>query len=128
MGVVFVPMPYNGGSLEGVEFTLIKRSRADLATDLKAFIVRCAPELTEAEKAALALLPPDANDLNVGRAAMCYAITGVTVVLVVIAATYACPGSAPRVALTDDEITQLGPELTARKLLQLRRAALERRI
>jgi hypothetical protein len=128
MDVVLVPMPYNGGPIEGIQFTIVERFKYDGAASLKAFIVRRRPHLSAAEEAALRLVPQDALDLPVGRAAKCYAITAVTIVGAVIAATYACPGLASEPHLSEEEIAQLGPELSARRLLQLRRKALERRL
>lgn len=129
LDLVIVPMPYNGGSLQDVPFTLVERHAADTNTEhYDAILIRRAPRLTEAETEALRLMPPDSLDLNVGRAAMCYAVTAVTVVAVVMFATTACPGTPIDIHLDDDVVKRLGPELTARKLIQVRRLALDRRI
>jgi hypothetical protein len=128
LDIVLIPLPYNGGDVSAVKFKLIQRHATDVPPQTyESFLVRRAPRLTAAEAAALKLVPRDATDLNIGRAGMCYAITMVAVVAVVMGATYACPGRRPDFHLDDEDVKRLGPELTARTLIRLRRQALEQR-
>ena len=55
----------------------------------------------------------------------CYAITAITVTLVLAGATYACPGVTEPDTLPEEEIRTIGPSATARKLLAIRRRILE---
>lgn len=129
LDLVLAPMPYNGGRLDDVPFTLIQRHAPGVdLQDYDAILVRRPPVLTAAERAALDLIPRNAFDLNLGRSAMCYAITAVAIVAVVIFATAACPHHQINLHLDDDDIKQLGPEMTARTLVNLRRQALDRRL
>ena len=121
------PMPYTGGPLEEKHFTLTARARADAQTWFDAILVINEPDLSEMERAALDLVPPDELVMQVGKAAMCYAITAVTVFIVVAVATYACPGIGDLEHLDDDVVRSLRPSATARELLALRRQGLERR-
>jgi hypothetical protein len=126
--VAMVPLPYNGGPISRSGFHLLERIKESSDAALDGFLVRHSPALTRAELAALKLVPREVLDFNVGKAAMCYAITGVALVAVVIFATSACPGKIPDFHLDDDIIRRLGPEATARQLLGLRRKALEHRV
>jgi hypothetical protein len=121
------PMPYSGGPLDDSSFTLTARGREGQDSWLEALLVIHEPKLTETERAALDLVASEDSAINIGKSAMCYAITAVTVFIVVAGATYACPAIFEEPHLDDDVVRQLGPSKTARELLLLRRHALERR-
>ncbi len=127
-----VAMPYNGGRVAAAGFSLVEFLNDEDAGQLEAVIVVSSPVLTAAERAALRLVPADQIGSNIGRAAMCWAVTAVTVAAVVVLATSFCIS---RVAgrdlverhLPEDRIKQLGPAASARALVALRRAILEER-
>ena len=122
-----VPLPYNGGQLARGGFQLIQAVRPKEKAALEGVMVRHLPPLSPAEKAAIKELPAAFAGFNVGDAAMCYAITAVAIVMVVIFATAACPGSYPDLHLDEAVIKKIGPEATARQLLALRRTIMEKR-
>lgn len=125
--MVLAPMPYNGGPLDGVGFQLIERHAEDMRREpYEAILVRRSPRLTRAEKEALKLVPRSSFDMNIGRVAMCYAITAVTVVAVVMFATSACPGKLVELHLDEEDMKSMSPEMTSRMLIRLRRKILER--
>jgi hypothetical protein len=128
MPVVVVPLPYNGGALSPDGFTLMERTKPGITANLEGFAVRHVPELTVAEAEALQRLPAENNDFNVGRAAMCYAITGIVLVGAVMGATYACPGRYERPHLEEELVRSLGPAASAAEMLALRRQALEEHV
>jgi hypothetical protein len=121
------PMPYTGGSVDGASFELTMRVADDREGWLDAILVIHEPELTDIERAALELVPEWESGINIGKSAMCYAITAVTVFIVVAGATYACPGTPDVLHLDDEAVARIGPQRTARELLALRRQSLERR-
>ena len=128
LDVAAFPMPYTGGALEDSAFQLTVRFKEgyDKAW-LDAVLVINEPELTEMERAALELVSGNEVGIEIGRAALCYAITAITVFIVVAGATYACPGVKSLDHLDDETIRELTPSMTARELLALRRQALEHR-
>jgi hypothetical protein len=121
------PMPYTGGPVDDGSFALTSRVGPGADDWLDAVVVIHEPGLTDIERAALDLIPLEQSGINIGTSAMCYAITAVTVFVVVAGATYACPGIPDVLHLDDETVRRLGPERTSRELLGLRRAALERR-
>jgi hypothetical protein len=126
LDVCVVPMPYNGGQLALDEFTLVEHHLPNAEDRLEAVAIRHAPALTRAEQAALNAVPADQNEWNVGSPMMCYALTGVAIVGVVIAATSFCYQiEAPEEAIPEEEINAIGPAATARKLLAIRRRIIE---
>ncbi len=127
-----VAMPYNGGRVAAAGFALVEFLADDGDGALEALIVTSAPDLTAAERAALRLVPADQIGSNIGRAAMCWAVTAVTIAAVVVLATSFCisrvAGRDPEERhLPEDRIKQLGPAASARALLALRRSILEER-
>lgn len=122
-----VPLPYNGGRISRAGFRLVQGLKPGAKTELDGFLVRHSPKLTAAEREAIRRLPVESAPFNVGDAANCYAITGVAIVMVVMFATYGCPGRYGDLHLDDQVIKQIGPEATARELLGLRRKILEKR-
>lgn len=120
-----VPMAYNGGYVDEHSFKLVEHFLPDSDERLEAVAVVHSPPLTPAERAALRAVPPDQREWSIGQPMACYAITAVTIVAVVIAATYACPGIVEPEAMPEKEIKAIGPAATARKLLAIRRRVLE---
>ncbi len=127
LDIAVVPLPYNGGRLLRTGFKLVQGCRPGTKANLEGLLVRHSPPLTPAERAAIRGIPIEAAPFNVGDAANCYAITGVAIVMVVMFATYGCPGAYADLHLDDQVIKQLGPEAAARELLGLRRTILEKR-
>jgi hypothetical protein len=124
-----IPMAYNGGEIESETFQLVEHYQEGTEHGLEAVIVVHSPALSAAERVALQAVPPDQREWNIGQPSMCYAITAVTVFIVVYGATYACPfpqeESPEALGISDEEIKAIGPQATARKLLEIRRRALE---
>lgn len=120
-----IAMPYNGGYVADDSFKLVEHYLPGSDERLTAVAVRHAPPLTPAERAALRAVPPDQREWSIGQPMACYAITAITVTLVLAGATYACPGIVEPEELPDETIKELGPAATARKLLALRRQVLE---
>lgn len=120
-----VPMPYNGGYVADDSFKLVEHYLPGTHERLAALAVRHTPPLTPAERAALKAVPPDQREWSIGQPMACYAITAITVTIVLAGATYACPGITEPEELPDETIKALGPEATARKLLAIRRQVLE---
>jgi len=124
--------PYNGGRLAPQGFELVEYVKDGAGSSLEALIVEAAPELNEAEAAALKLVPE--NDLvrNVGVPLDCE--TTYWAVAVVGLAFAAAVGLIVAVAisvfhmrathLTEEQIKTAGPAASARALLRLRREAL----
>lgn len=122
-------LPYNGGGFSPDGFTLVEHVRSDGdKIQLEAVVVSNPTELTRAEKAALQLVSEDQLELNVGHNVeiMCYALCATALVVLVINATGLCGRSSRNTikSMSDAEIRRLGPDLTARRLLELRRAAI----
>ncbi len=126
MEVAIVPFPYNGGNINEKEFQLAEFYK-DKKTELDAIIIKSTPKLSKHEKEALKLIPSDMTDINIGKAALCYAITAVGVVWTVLAATSFCPGMQNdfNVSLSEKMIDKLGPIASAKELLRLRREYIE---
>lgn len=136
---VFVPdglkaytagIPYNGGPLDPNGFELVEHLKTGSEKEeFEAIILRRPPALTEAEKFALEQLNDD--DLNLGSAIMCFAISAVTFAATVSAATgMTCPHSSDlKRGLQHPEVTMdvknASPELIARRLLNTRREIIE---
>lgn len=121
--------PYNGGRLRPEELTLVEHRRDDAESGLEAIALRHMPPLTEAERAVLERVPEDQLEMNLAvRAGCCDSITEIA--QVVIAVTYAVMCMAPVDPgeevehLAEHRIEQLGPAVSARELLELRREAL----
>ncbi|HEY0758934.1 MAG TPA: hypothetical protein VGD59_06735 [Acidisarcina sp.] len=124
--------PYNGGRLAAEGFELVEYFKDGASANLEALIVASAPELNEAEAAALKLVPE--NDLvrNVGVPLDCE--TTYWAVAVVGGAFATAIGLFVAVAisvfrmqathLTEEQIQKAGPAASARALLRLRREAL----
>lgn len=127
-----VSLPYNGGAVKKSGLEIVQYVSTAESPRLRALAVRHAPELTDAETAALRELPDAGIGANIGTAAMCYAITGVAIVAAVMGATSFCVGRVlnphdPVEHLSVGEIKRLGPARTARGLLRARRKALQER-
>jgi hypothetical protein len=140
--IAAVAMPYNGGRLAQDGFSLVEHYREDSDAELDGFVLRHAPELTRSESAALDKLPAEMSEMNVGNAALCYALSLVGIAAVVSLATGICcphwvveandPGSAstpmPDLHLGDAQLEKISAAATARHLLRIRREMLEHRL
>lgn len=135
-----VAIPYNGGTLAPRGFSLVEHYTPGATDALDAVLVRHTPQLTKGEKAALDRLPTDLAEMNVGTAALCFALSAVAIASAVCLATGICCPHRPRVPrddedfattpdfhLQDEQLTQMNPALAARHLLRIRRDALEGR-
>jgi len=128
-------VPYNGGRLAPGGFSLVERYREGTGHQLEGFILASAPPLTEAEKAALQQVPEDQLELNVGQvhAEALPFIATITVVaetaVFAVAWTKTAWGlmSQGEEHIKEDELQNLGPGASARKLLAIRRKILEGR-
>lgn len=128
-----VALAYNGGKLLPFDLVEFYDDQNLKAYELQAIALRRAPKLSKAEIAALQAVPSSQLERNVSSAQACYALSAVAVaVLVTLAAicsySFHSPfvnDEDPRMALSEDELERIGPEATARKLLALRRKALE---
>lgn len=127
-----VILPYNGGRLARQGFTLVEHWREDVDCPLQAVALRHAPALTPAERAALEQVPADQLELNVGRAYMCWALSVIAIAALVTLVAICTYGpeedddhDGPNDHLSEDDILALGPAVTARQLLALRRRKLE---
>src|SRR5262245_37665329 len=96
--VAFVPLPYNGGLLADDGIVLIEHPRTDDAEPLDVLVLRHAPPLTKAERAAIAKVPKEQRAMNVGnplgpRACSVLLLTAaVAVEVAVVAVTFAITG------------------------------------
>jgi hypothetical protein len=140
--IAAVAMPYNGGRLASDGFSLVEHYREDSGAELDAFVLRHAPALTRAESAALDKLPAEMLEMNVGNAALCYALSLVGIAVVVSLATGICcphwvvrandPGAAstpmPDLHIGDAQVERMSAATTARHLLRIRREMLEHRL
>jgi|GEM_PF-5741771 hypothetical protein len=88
--VIALNLPYNGGDIDLGAFTLIEHYREDSEIEFDAVVLRHMPELNEAERDAMKLVPPDQDELHVGGIGMCFALCGVAVAALVCLATGLC--------------------------------------
>jgi len=125
---VFEEFAYNGGPIPKDGFRLLERYKPGTSEALEAIILKGDPELTEAEMAALKSVPSDMWALNVSRPLCCgdsYTAIGVVVLAVAVTLVVACAAAMPEPkSLNASKIAKLGPAATARKLLEMRQAAL----
>lgn len=131
MDLAYAVLPYNGGAIDGITFSLTQYHDPDREKiELDAILVFRSSPLSPAESAALALLPSDQLDLNVGPIAECWGLTGVAVALAVIVITIGCKvlPIVATAAISDETIARIGPERTARELVRARRLALQRTV
>lgn len=142
MDAVSTVFPYNGGRLSSEGFTLVEHYRDDSKAGLEAFVLRSAPQLTPAERAALNDVPDDQLSHTIGMASWCEttwwvaatvalatafpAATAVTATTLVISRN---PVEAQwDEHLADDQVKRLGPAASARSLLAMRRNIIETNI
>jgi hypothetical protein len=125
---IFEEFPYNGGALAIEGFQLVERVRDGSDAALESIIVKINPTLSADEKAALKLVPSSQLGRNVGAACCCgdsYTAIGVVVAAVVATALLTCLRPVPLAeTITKEELAKLGPAASARKLLEVRRAAI----
>lgn len=128
--------PYNGGRLASGGFSLAEHYQESSDMALEGLVIEIPPPLTAAERAALNKVPADQRAMNVGAGIDCQttwwaaatfavgAATGFTVgVLVTVAVTLAV-SSLPADRLSEEDLAQLDPSASARKLLAIRRELL----
>jgi len=150
---VFVPkgvdmaviiLPYNGGRLASEGFTLVEHHKEGTEQQLEAVVMRADPELTDAERAALNMVPKEQLVRNVGVALRCdttWWAVGLVAAGLVTAAAVGVAGTAGLIAtialtacllardvhVSEAQIEKLGPAASARKFIQLRRDVLQER-
>lgn len=132
-GIDFVPvvLPYNGGVLAKEGFSLVEHVKDGSSEALDAFVVSTPPKLTAAEVAAVKKVEASQRGKNVGSAAWCettaWAVVSAVGDAVTLTLGLACLMPIPEGHLSDVELASLGPNASARKILQLRRDALVKR-
>ncbi|HEY3755838.1 MAG TPA: hypothetical protein VGL42_06790 [Opitutaceae bacterium] len=138
---VFVPkdldafattLPYNGGAINSKGLSLIEHWNENSDAGLEAVALRIDPELTESEKAALRLVPSDQVAKNVGVSIDCdttwiavAAVLGCLAGAGVIALATAFCGVIKDVHVSEAALAKMSPTAAARKLVALRREALQ---
>lgn len=134
MDTVILLLPYNGGQLADTGFVVAEHYKEGSNASITGVIVQTAPSLTPAESAALNKVSPDQFRLNVGMVLDC-CTTGAAVaslvadvVLLVVALLEPAFRGADSIHLSDEEISRLGPNASARRLLALRRDFLSRQV
>lgn len=129
-----IVLPYNGGRLATGSFEFVEHFKPDVKVRLEAVLVLAKPNLTQAERAALRLVPADQISKNVGHSADCdttwwavavftagLAVAGALAVAALAAAAFTSNFTANQPHLPDSTIARLGPAASARRLLALRR-------
>ncbi|MBB3222289.1 hypothetical protein [Pseudoduganella umbonata] len=125
-----VGFAYNGGSLRNESFALLEYSKPFERQGYETLIVKVPPELSEIEREALALVPPESWESNIGHATMC-PVACVGIAAIVIALVTCAGGCAElerqlgKISLTADQLRQLGPLSSASELLAVRREVFE---
>lgn len=129
-------LPYTGGELDDGQFSLVTYKREEHTRDLNALILKRTPDLTSAEKAALAQVgsefhigPADLASIGFCTPAALFACVtaGVIVAGVGVGAWYYLHHGAtqPRdLRVSEENIARLGPTASARELLAARRRIL----
>lgn len=134
MDCVILMMPYNGGKLADTGFVLAEHYQENSNASMTGIVVQTAPSLTPAESTALRQVSSEQLRLNVGMVQDCCttgaAVASVVadVVLLAIALLEPAFQGAADLHLSDAEIERLGPNASARRLLQLRREFLSRQV
>ncbi|MEQ1949589.1 MAG: hypothetical protein ABL995_20525 [Bryobacteraceae bacterium] len=130
---VVAALPYNGGPLDESGLTFAQFYQEGSSRRLDAIAVVHPPDLTAAEEAALAQLPPDDAGNSLGSVTRCWAACAAGgALLVTLVATLCCMKrvtdasweAAERAAMLKESPEKLGPSATARRLLSLRRQIL----
>ena len=127
-------LPYNGGKIEN---ELLRIEQKTLTNDnsenglISSSLILNKPTLSPIEENVLLQIPDDFDARNLGGAAICYAATLVALAYTVIAATSACDEDgipADLIRFHDEDITNWGPRLSAKKILEKRRDLLNGRL
>jgi hypothetical protein len=154
--------PYNGGRLARQGFTYVEYVEKPQTTGLSLLVLKTDPQLSRAEQAALAAVPSDMTNLNVGVAYMCEyttvlaaggavvgglvgglagvfggAVVGAVVggaagAIVDAALVYAfahaigAKTGGPKPFINAAELRRLGPEMSAKQLLNARLEAMQK--
>src|SRR6266487_1488474 len=135
-------LPYNGGRLAQEGFILAERFTEGSDAALEALVVRIDPPLTEAERAALQLVPVDQAINNVSANKPCDTTWVAVATVAAVAATPAAHAIVEGIitvltilGVTPDDLEPhipeetlklLGPAASARKLLEMRREVLSK--
>lgn len=109
-------------------FSLVEYYTREKSAVLEAVLIVRSPRLTEPEKAALDLVPPELTELNIGTVGrMAVTVTTITIALFVVAVHTPAFGGAitvrdrfRNVTLANERIQELGSMPAARELLALR--------
>lgn len=142
--------PYAGGRLVRQGFTFVEYVEQPATAGLALFVLKSEPKLTAAEKSALELIPRSAALLEVGSSYECeyttlmaaaFGVAGAIVgraagavvgavagAIVDVALVHAVASAATAVKpehLTSEELKRLGPEQSAKQLVNLRLQALQ---
>jgi hypothetical protein len=134
--VAFIPLPYNGGALAETGLVLVEHPAFENVEPLEVLILRHPPSLSKAERAALDKVPPEQNELNLGRGPGIHAcgiawVVAASAVAVVALTVYALAGGNIELShmkhIDDAEIKKMGPAKTARVLVEMRRELLTKK-
>lgn len=135
-GLSCILLPYTGGELDDSKFSLLTYKRQEDATGISALVLKRAPELTAAEKAALAQVgseyhigPADLASTGFCTPAALFACVtaGVLVAGVGVGAWYYLHHGAtqpPEMRLSEETVSRLGTTAGVRELLATRRRIL----
>ena len=127
-------LPYNGGKIQNELLKVVQKTKNNddpVSELIMANLILNKPNLSPVEENVLFQIPDDFDAENLGGAALCYAITLVALAYTIIAATSACDeDDLPRdlIRFKDEEITNWGPRLSAKKILEKRRDLLNGRL
>jgi hypothetical protein len=134
--VAFLPLPYNGALLADDGIVLVEHPLADDAEALDILVLRHAPPLTKAERAAIGKVPKEQRAMNVGnslgpRACSVLLLTAaVAVEVAVVAVTFAITGKVDLMHMAHirpSDLKKMGPSKSARVLAEKRRELLKRK-
>ena len=134
--VAFIALPYNGGRFADGGLLLVEHPLSEDVESLEVVALAHAPNLTNAERVALANVPPEQSALNIGNplgpiaCGVGLLVAAVVVEAVVVAVTFAITGKVDiehMAHLSAAELQELRPAASARELVQMRRAYLGKR-
>jgi hypothetical protein len=134
--VAVIPLPYNGGPLADDGIVVVEHP-ADEGTDpLDILVLRRAPVLTKAERAAIDKVPKAQRTMNVGhspgpRACSVLLLTAAVVVeAAIVAVTYTITGKVHlghMAHIRPSDLKKMGPSKSARELVKMRRSLMKKR-
>jgi hypothetical protein len=117
---------YNGGSLRDADFKIVEYYKACERAEYDTLIVKTPPDLSAIEKEAIAAVPDDQLDLNLGYSTVCglgcIAIIAVGIALITGAGVNeVMRDQLEKITLSASQVEQLGKLSSARELLSMRR-------